>query len=48
MNEDLCESCEKNEAVKPHTCPYAEDIHNDHLSLCNCCSDCEEKCALDV
>ncbi len=31
-----------------HTCPYAEDIHDDHESLCNCCQECTGNCAMDI
>lgn len=27
-----------------HTCPFAEDINNDHESLCNCCAECSYAC----
>lgn len=44
----MCPKCGKNEAQKPHTCPYAEDIHSDHESLCMCCEQCERECARDI
>jgi len=31
-----------------HTCPFAEEIHDDHESLCNCCEECTENCAMDI
>jgi len=39
-----CDKCQANEAAEPHTCPYAEDIHGDTKTLCNCCCDCSGKC----
>lgn len=45
---EVCQSCLKNEACEPHTCPYAEDINGDSESMCNCCSDCEYNCAMDI
>lgn len=38
----------KNIANEDHTCPYSEEIHNDHYSLCNCCDDCTRECAHDI
>jgi hypothetical protein len=40
--------CGKGIAQEPHTCPYAEDINDDHTSLCNCCVECECNCADDI
>ncbi len=31
-----------------HTCPFSEEIHDDHESLCTCCPYCEHNCAMDV
>ena len=31
-----------------HTCPYAEEINDDHESLCRCCEDCEQDCGDDI
>jgi len=31
-----------------HTCPYAEEINDDHTSLCNCCKACTHECCMDV
>ena len=33
---------------KDHTCPYAEDICGDNEFLCNCCSECEHECCMDI
>lgn len=43
-----CESCNKNEGSELHTCPYNEDVCDDHESLCNCCEDCTQECANDI
>lgn len=42
-----CDCC-ANPGTDTHTCPYAEDIHGDSLSLCNCCHVCEGNCADDI
>ena len=34
-------------AQDPHTCPFGEEIRNDH-SECNCCEKCEHQCAMDI
>lgn len=43
-----CKCNEENEDAIAHTCPYAEDIHNDSESLCNCCDACTQECANDI
>lgn len=47
--EDKCQCCGINEGSSdPHTCPYSEEIGGDYESLCNCCSNCESNCAMDI
>ncbi len=43
-----CSRCEVNDAQSEHTCPYAEEINDDSDSLCDCCSDCEHECYMDI
>lgn len=31
-----------------HTCPFREDVHGDHTTLCNCCVDCQNACRADI
>jgi len=31
-----------------HTCPYAEEIHNDYETLCDCDEERTYQCAMDV
>lgn len=31
-----------------HTCPYAEDINDDHVTLCSCCEVCRDECCDDI
>ena len=31
-----------------HTCPYREEIHNDHESLCDCDEEQQHQCAMDI
>ena len=45
-NLGLCKCGEPGE--DEHTCPYAEDIHGDSESLCNCCAECQYQCAQDI
>jgi hypothetical protein len=37
-----------NFAEEPHTCPYSEEINGDSETLCECCSNCEHECAMDI
>jgi hypothetical protein len=43
-----CSRCKTNDASDDHTCPYAEEINDDHESLCDCCADCENECCMDI
>lgn len=36
------------DALPPHTCPYSEDVDNDHRTLCTCCDRCSDECAADI
>jgi hypothetical protein len=45
---EKCDKCKANDALDPHTCPYAEEINDDSRTLCNCCDDCTSECADDV
>jgi hypothetical protein len=31
-----------------HTCPYAEEIHNDYETLCDCDEEQQRRCAMNV
>jgi hypothetical protein len=37
-----------NDAIEPHTCPFAEEINDDGETLCRCCDDCTHECAMDI
>lgn len=39
--------CER-DRLRPHVCPYQEEIDGDVDSLCTCCEKCERECAWDV
>jgi hypothetical protein len=40
-----CKGCV---GVKPHGCPYAQEIHGDYETLCNCCDECAQQCLDDT
>ena len=42
-----CGSC-GGPGLEPHTCPFAEEIRDDHETKCNCCAACSHECAMDV
>lgn len=46
--DDKCSRCRTQVAAEPHPCPYAEELSNDSETLCDCCSDCEYQCAMDI
>ena len=37
-----------NQGQADHTCPYAEEINGDEETLCNCCKECENECAMEI
>lgn len=43
----LCEKCQSNPAQEPHTCPFGEEVEGD-FTLCNCCEECEDECAMCI
>lgn len=32
----------------PHTCPYREDVCDDHETLCTCCDSCVSQCVQEI
>jgi len=44
---DKCSRCDKNDAQDSHTCPYQREI-NDNDDECDCCSECEHECCMDI
>lgn len=46
-NKDHC-TCAENNEIQPHTCPYQEELNNDHETLCECCPYCEMQCFYDT
>ncbi len=38
----------KDKRQELHTCPFKEEINDDHESLCSCCEACTRECAMDV
>jgi len=46
---DYKSKCKCGKPGKPdHTCPFAEDVHDDDVSQCNCCDSCQHECAMDI
>lgn len=43
-----CQRCGNLPTLDSHTCPYSEDVNNDYESKCNCCSDCQGECCMDI
>jgi len=35
-------------AREPHSCPYQEEINEDHDFRCTCCELCTDECAMDI
>lgn len=36
------------EGLSDHTCPYAEEMHGNYDTICNCCESCMYQCAMDI
>ena len=45
---EKCETCGKSASLDPHPCPFNEDVHNDSVTLCNCCENCQYECSQDI
>jgi hypothetical protein len=43
-----CTCADMDPYTDEHTCPFAEEIHDDSESLCTCCPECEYQCAMDI
>ena len=48
IDDNRCPSCQTELAKPAHTCPYAEVIAGDIITLCHCCYNCEGQCARDI
>jgi hypothetical protein len=47
--ENIIEKCRcGSDSESLHICPYQQDINGDSETLCNCCSDCEHQCMMDI
>jgi hypothetical protein len=44
----VCCKCGKEAEADLHSCPYEEDIHDDHTPHCNCCSECSHECMQEI
>lgn len=43
------ERCKNNNGTEQlHSCPYSRDINDDDSECCNCCSECEYQCCMDI
>jgi len=48
-NEPVFEGCTcATEYDDEHTCPFAEEIHNDSETLCTCCAVCTYECGMNI
>lgn len=43
-----CQQCDESSGDVKHTCPFKEEIGGDSETLCNCCYDCRNECAMDI
>ena len=41
-------NCGNLKTLELHSCPFSEEIHGDPEPHCQCCSDCEHECAMDI
>ena len=40
---------QRNPGEEPHSCPYAEEINDDHdPEYCNCCEECQQECHWEI
>lgn len=44
-----CDACDKRDASDAHACPYACQVNDDcSEDYCNCCPECEQRCAENI
>ncbi len=48
MEDELCQTCNTEEAELPHDCPYQNDKCDNPEFRCNCCADCRANCLGDI
>lgn len=46
--ENNCQRCDEAPGDIKHSCPFKVEINDDSETLCNCCYDCRNECAMDV
>ena len=34
--------------IAPHTCPFRTEVHDDFVTHCTCCTDCQRECREDT
>ncbi len=44
---DNCGKC-GNKSDGPRSCPYEEDLNDNHEEICTCCEKCAEECAWEL
>lgn len=47
VTENKCGRCEK-PGEPDHSCPFAEEIHDNYDKQCNCCDECRHECLMDI
>lgn len=50
LTHKACGRCGKKDETTHdnHSCPYSEELRNDHSEKCNCCRKCTHECAMDI
>jgi len=45
-----CSNCSRvlESPIEPHICPFADDVHENIIDLCTCCSTCTLSCADEI
>ena len=38
----------RHEPKAPHACPFRSEIHDDDVTQCTCCDQCEYECGRDI
>jgi len=45
---EKCQRCQRVTGEPEHTCPYQEEINDNHEVMCNCCDECRQQRVWDI
>lgn len=43
-----CHSCDYEGTEQKHSCPFKSEINGNDEDVCNCCDNCQRRCAMEI